>query len=325
MRMEIGNLKEGESVRGKFAIRDKEPPKEYKTKPGRYFFMYVGNKTGDIYMKYWGGADERKTLSLYNGLNIGDVIEITGDVLYDRFDKQLVIAINEDTHMLRKCNEDEYSIEDFIPKTKKNVEEMLTELNNIIQSIHNEHLNKLLHKFFDDTIFISCFKEVPAATSKHHNYLGGNLEHVLSVTKFCMLICDIYPELNRDLLLTSAILHDVGKLSEYIYTTSIERTDTGKMVGHLILGDRIINQKIEEIEDFPEDLKMKLSHTILSHHGRVEWGSPIGLKTAEACALHYADEFDAKVKEFLQSIEKASQYAVDWAYSPSLGHEIYLH
>lgn len=321
---EIENIKVGESVRGKYAVRVKNWLREYKSKPGKFFSIEIGDKSGDIGLKYWGGADGQRATELYNSIRVGDVIEITGDAIMDPFEKRLIVVLNEDTNRFRKCEPEEYDVGNYLPETKKNVDEMLTEFKRIIDSVREEHLNRLLHKFFDDRLFLNEFKTAPAATSKHHSYLGGNLEHVLNVVRLCETMCESYPELNRDLLVTSAILHDVGKLREYAYMTSIERTDEGKLVGHIVLGDRLISEKLKEIEGFPDNLKMKLSHSILTHHGKIEYGSPVWMKTPEACALHYADETDARVKEFLQVIEKGEEIKDDWLFAPGIGREVYL-
>ncbi len=318
----IKELQEGRRVHGKFAIRTKETPREYKRKEGMYFFMTVGNKTGDIPLRYWGGADPEALRKLYSTLEVGDVIEVTGDIEYDRFSEQLVISVNEGIHTLRKCTPDEYNIEDFIPTTTKNLRHLEEGVMRLVNSVRDEHLSALLDSFFGDERFLSEFKKAPAAMVHHHNYVGGLIEHTYNVARICEVLCAFYPELNRDLLITAALLHDIGKLPAYVYTTSIEQSDDGRFIGHIILGDRILREKIEKIEHFPEQLKKELCHAIAMHHAMAEEGIPSRVKTPEACALHQADKLDAYVKNFLQAVE-ASRDMGTWVYDRTLGQEIY--
>ena len=178
---------------------------------------------------------------------------------------------------------------------------------------------RLLHLFFDDPVFIDAYKHSPSAITHHHNYVGGNLEHVVGVLRLCKNISNMYPGMNWDLLLSGAILHDIGKLKEYRYVAAIDKTEAGNFIGHIVIGDRWIHEKIQALRsrgiEFPEDLEQHLTHLILSHHGKYEWGSPRLPKTIEACVLHQADLMDSQVKKYIQNIEDAKKISEDeWAY-----------
>lgn len=323
---QIMEFKEGDFIRGKFAVRTKETPRDYKNKPGKYFFLGVGDKTGDISLKFWGGPDDSKLTSLYNTLGIGDVIEVTGEVAMDRYDNVLALNMDEGLHALRRCAEDEYKPEDFLPTSERDLDDMLEEMHVVIGSVSDVDLRALLESFFSDEDFTKEFKESPAAMKHHHSYIGGLLEHTLNVVKICDMMAIHYSNLNRDLLLTGAILHDIGKIPAYSAKTSIDMTDKGKFLGHITLSSAMVEEKLKEKSDFPDVLKMKLTHLILSHHGNVEseYQSPKRMKIPEASALYHADLLDAKVKEFLQEMEKEKNLEDDWVYLRSLSSEVYM-
>lgn len=323
---QLEDFKEGDFIRGKFAVRTKETPREYKNKPGKYFFLGVGDRTGMISLKYWGGADETVLMGLYNTLDVGDVIEVTGEVAMDKYEHVLTLSLDEGAHVLRKCKEDEYEPKDFLPVSEKDLDGMMEEMHAIIGSISEENLRALLESFFSDDDFSVNFKEAPAAMKHHHSYIGGLLEHTLNVVKLCDMISNNYSNLNRDLLLTGAILHDVGKIKAYSAKTSIDMTDSGKFLGHITLGSAMVADKLKGLDSFPEVLKMKLDHLLISHHGNTESGydRPKSLKIPEAVALYYADLYDAKVKEFLQEIEREKNVEDDWVYIRGLGNEVYM-
>ncbi len=326
IKKQIQDFREGDYIRGMFALRNKETPREYKNKSGKYFFLGVGDKTGEISLKYWGGPDDKPLTSLYNTLSVGDVIEVMGEVAMDRYDNVLIISMDEGTHPLRKCGEGEFQPEDYLPQSERNIEDMMEEMHAIVGSVHEENLRGLLESFFSDEDFAKGFKESPAAMKRHHSYLGGLLEHTLNVVKHCEMLSKNYPVLNRDLLITGAILHDVGKIGAYKAVTSIDMTDSGKFLGHITMGSSMVEEKLKSMSSFPEVLKMKLNHLILSHHGNVESGYqfPKGLKIPEAAVLFYADIFDAKVKEFLQEMEKEKNLEDAWVYLRGVGNEVYM-
>jgi 3'-5' exoribonuclease len=323
----IQEFREGDFVRGKFAVRTKETPKEYRNKPGRYFFLGIGDKTGDISLKFWGRADEKPVTALYNSLSVGDVIEIMGNVEMDKFDNTLTISMDEGTHPFRKCAENEYDPKEFLPISERDIEGMMEEMHAQIGSVENEHLRGLLDAFFGDESFTSGFKKTPAAMKHHHSYIGGLLEHTLNVVKLCDTAARHYPSLNRDLLITGAVLHDIGKIDAYQAQTSIDMTDSGKFLGHISMSAAMFEERLKNMGTFPGILRMKLHHMILSHHGNVEGGfesRPKAIKIPEAAALYYADLFDVKVNDFLQEMDREKNLEDPWVYLRGVGSEVYM-
>lgn len=283
----VSELKNGDLVRSAFMIK-KSQWRDFSSKPGKYLSLELGDKTGSISARLWDAKDII--------LKEEEVVFIEGRV--EAYNNTLQIIINS----LRK--EDNYSKEDYLPRGKGDTESLLAQVEHVIQAIKNPFLQKLLHSFFDDPSFVTCFKEAPAARSIHHAYLGGLLEHTFEVVSICQRVAQLYPQIDADLLLSGAILHDLGKLQELKYSLAMDYSDDGRLLGHIVMGDQMVCQKIAEIDSFPDQLGLKLRHMILSHHGEYEWGSPKRPKTIEACVLHYADLLDGRVNEFLQIIEK---------------------
>jgi len=180
----------------------------------------------------------------------------------------------------------------------------IDELRSEIGRIKNPHLKDLLNAFSDDPEFMALFKKAPAAKGVHHVYIGGLLEHTLELVTLCRDIIRHYPDADADLLVTGAILHDAGKVYELGYKKSIDYTDEGRLIGHILLGFKLVEEKIRKLNGFPKDLAMLLEHIIISHQGRYEWGSPKRPKTLEALILHYLDEMNAKIKSFKETFEK---------------------
>jgi 3'-5' exoribonuclease len=236
------------------------------------------------------------------------------------YEERPQISVNETSGGLRRCSPSEYDIREFIPALEETrIKELFAVIKKEIDAIENPFLKELLVLFFNDSGFVKNFMESPSAMTHHHNYVGGNLEHTVGVVRLCHNICGMYPGINKDLVITGAILHDVGKLQEYKFTAAIDKTDEGNFIGHIVIGDRWIREQVVKIrekgKDFPKELVMHLSHLILSHHGKYEWGSPRLPKTIEACVLHQADLMDSQVKNYMQYIETGKQASDDdWAF-----------
>ncbi|MBS3817837.1 MAG: HD domain-containing protein [Candidatus Thermoplasmatota archaeon] len=294
----VEDLIEGDEVRDRFAVKEKTPPKEY-TK-GWYFRLMVGDKTGKIPLVYWGGSEERFVRRIYESLKVGDVVEVKGVV--STYKGELQISINEEElHGIDRIKSGDYEVEEYIPSTERDVDEMFTELLQLARTIDNDDLYELVSSFLKDEDFVERFKRAPYSKKYNHNYLGGLLEHTLIETKLADEIAEIYNEVDRDLLLASAIIHDFGKVREYNTSTSIELTNEAQLVGHTVICERMIKEKTDEISGFPEDLKLELSHIVLSHHGDYEWGSPRSPRTEEAVALHHIDLLAVRLSGFLQA------------------------
>ena len=215
---------------------------------------------------------------------------------------------------VRKASEGEYAPSDYFPMTTKDIGEMYQELKKLIQSMQNPYLQKLCRAFFvDDPAFAKAFCRHSAAKSVHHGFIGGLLEHTLSVTQLCDLCAAHYPYLNRDLLLTGAMLHDIGKTRELSAFPTNDYTDAGQLLGHIIIGAQMAEDRIRDIEGFPEKLHTEVIHLILSHHGELEFGSPKKPALMEALTLSFADNMDAKLETMYEALStKAPQNQDGW-------------
>lgn len=271
------------------------------TKNGKsYDNVIIQDKTGTLDAKIWD--PNNAGIADFDAM---DYIEVYGEVT--SFNGALQVNVKR----VRKCAEGEYDEREYMPVSKKNIDEMFAELLKIIDSIENTYLNTLLKKFFvEDEAFAARFKKASAAKSVHHGFIGGLLEHTLSVTKLCDYYCTAYPVLKRDLLLTAAICHDMGKVREISAFPANDYTDEGQFLGHIVMGSEMIGEKIKEIAGFPPMLAMELKHCILSHHGEYEFGSPKKPAIIEAVALTYADNTDAKMETFTELL--ASTQEAGW-------------
>ena len=321
------DLKNGDFVEGQLAVRSKDGPgeglREYSNKKGKFFVMTLGNSLGDITLKYWGGGNSDNASQLYSAISVGDAVNIKGKVIDDSYSKSLVISVNEETkygnpeELLEKAGEGDYRAEEFLPSlSKEEIGKCSKKLDGFVKAVKNPHLKALLDGFFCEGEFRKIFEMAPAAKKHHHNYVGGLLEHSVNVAGLCTTICDYYA-LDRDLLIAGALLHDIGKTEEYDVKTSIDISEKGRFVGHLMLSTEIVLEKISSIPDFPENLKNKIIHMILSHHGELEYGSPKEPAFPEAMALFHADYMDAFVKNTLQELEGIEE-SEEWMYSRSM-------
>lgn len=313
----VKDLRVGDNVDSIFAVKYKKPPKEYTS--GFWSEFRVSDKSGEITAKYWGDRDEERVKEIYEGFHTNDVIHMTGRV--SEFRDKLEIALDT-TSIIRRCAPSEYDMGDFVPKTSKDIDQMMRELLEIADFVKNSHLRSLLRSFFDDEEFVEKFKNCPGSMHRHQNYVGGLLEHTLNVVKLCNTMYILHPSLDRDLLLTGAMLHDIGKVGEYVVTTSIDVSEEGMLRGHLIIGEQMVLGRIGRLASFPETLRMKLAHIILSHHGYNEYGSPKKPQFPEALAIYYADECDAKV-DYCLRLKKDAETEDPWIYTKDFEH-IYL-
>jgi 3'-5' exoribonuclease len=320
----VENLREGDAINDFFAIKIKKPLRAYKR--GTFFEFIATDKTGSIPVKYWGSDNKDRVKRLQESFTQGDVVQLRGGAV-ESYDEHLQISINENTGGIRRCATNEYDITDFLPSLDPTrIKELQTTLETEIKNITNPSLRALLTKCFANSEFTHAYTHSPSAMAHHHNYVGGNLEHSIGVLRLCKNIVEMYPSLNHDLLVTGAILHDVGKLQEYSYHASIEKTDDGNFIGHIVLGIEWTRQRIQELRqagtEFPEVIERHLLHLIASHHGRLEWGSPIVPNLVEACVLHNADLMDSQVKNYIQLIDEARKGTDEsWAFifDPDIG------
>lgn len=294
----IKDLEIGKKVEDLFSVKYKQPLKQYKN--GFMFSLVLSDKTGEIDATYWGGDERDIVQKLYNEFKEGDVIYISCSV--GEYKNKLIISIN-DRDIIKKF--ERYNVEDFVPKTKNDIEKMVGRINEAIFSLNDSNLKTLLESFFTNSEFIHKFKNAPAAMYIHHAYLGGLLEHTVNVVELCETICRLYPQLDRNLTITGAILHDIGKIKEFDVTTNIKVSEEGLLLGHTVIGTNMVLERLNEINDYPKNLKDKLLHILLSHHGKVEYGSPIEPLFAEAWAVYSADEYDSRLSRSIKVKEDA--------------------
>ena len=256
-----------------------------------YYSLKLQDKTGVIDGKIW---ELSNAIEHFESL---DFIKITGQVI--SFNNSLQLNIRQ----VRRAQEGTYDVADYMPVSPFKIDDMYSELLGIIDSVKNQHLKALLDSFFrNDTDFIKAFKKNSAAKSMHHAFMGGLLQHTLSVAKLSDNMATLYPIINRDLLVTAAIFHDIGKVKEISAFPENDYTDEGNLLGHIVIGAMMIKERASEIEGMPDELTTKLVHCILAHHGKLEFGSPEKPKIIEAVALSFADDADAKLEAFSEAI-----------------------
>lgn len=295
----IGTLREGERISEIYLVKQKNVAMTKAGKP--YDNVTLQDKTGTLDAKIWdpgsAGIEEFGAM---------DYVEIVGDIT--SFQGNLQCSIKR----VRRVGEGEYDPADYLPVSEKNIDEMYQELMEYIKSIQNPYLSRLLNVFFGDEDFARRFKFHSAAKSVHHGFVGGLLEHTLSVTKNCDYFSGNYPFLNRDLLLTAAMFHDVGKLKELSVFPENDYTDAGQLLGHIVIGVEWIGSEINRIEGFPEVLANELKHCILAHHGELEFGSPKKPALMEALALSFADNLDAKMETVKEALAAVPAGNLEW-------------
>lgn len=291
----IKDYKEGDRVYDIYLCKHKTSAV---TKNGKaYDSVILQDKTGTVDAKVWdpnsAGIEDFDTL---------DYIEVYGDVT--SFQGALQVNVKR----IRKCREGEYDPADYLPVSPFPIDGMMQELLSLINSVQNAYLKKLLQMFFvEDEKFVKRFRQSSAAKTVHHGFVGGLLQHTLSVTKLCDYYCTQYPVLNRDLLLTAAICHDIGKTKELSLFPENDYTDDGQFLGHIVIGSEMVSEKIRQIQGFPPVLANELKHCILSHHGELEFGSPKKPAIVEAVALTFADNTDAKMETFTELLENSKE------------------
>ena len=296
----IEDLREDMTINEIYFCRKKQ---ELQTKAGKpYYSVTLQDKTGNLDGKVWntmsGGIDEFSSL---------DYVNVSGRIT--SFQGNLQLNIDR----VRKCEEGEYDEADYMPCTKKNMDEMYGELTQLIGTIKEPHLKQLLEQFFvQDGTFQKNFRQHSAAKSVHHGFIGGLLEHTLGVTKLCDFFANTYPLINRDLLLTAAMFHDMGKLIELSGFPENDYTDAGQLLGHIYIGAHIVENACDGIEGFTSQLKRELIHCILAHHGELEYGSPKKPALVEAFALNFADNVDAKFERLLELMAGGDPENLDW-------------
>lgn len=286
----IDTLREGMRISEVYLCKSKQIAQ---TKSGKeYGNLVLQDKTGTIDSKIWDLNSPG-----IGSFEIMDYVRVDADVTVYQGFKQLNVK------RIRKVDEGEYVEADYLPVSLKDIEKMYQELMQYARSVKNPHLNRLVSEvFIEDEQFAKAFKFHSAAKSVHHAFVGGLLEHTLGVVKMCDYFAGYYRELNRDLLLTAAMFHDVGKIRELSKFPENDYTDDGQLVGHIIIGTELLTEKIRQIPGFPPRLALELKHCILAHHGELEYGSPKKPSILEALALNFADNTDAKLETMIEAL-----------------------
>ena len=289
----IKDIKENDHVKGLYLAKVKRMSLTKRNDP--FLSITLSDRSGELEARVWDNAE-----ALGSSFNEGEIIEVEGSASSYRNRVQLTLS------GLKAC---EYEVDPslFLESTPFDTDEMMKSLKQILKKVEEPYLKTLLDKFLADRQFLAKFKDSPAAKNFHHGYVGGLLEHTLSICRLAVSIAEYYPRLDRDMLITGAFLHDIGKIREFKYHTSIDYTDEGRLLGHLVLGVGMVEEKISGIKDFPSETELRLKHLILSHHGEYNFGSPKRPKFLEAFALHSIDDLDAKINGIGRIMERDSK------------------
>ena len=279
----ISDIKAGDWVDDIFVLSEKILSQ--KRDGDNFLNVTLSDKTGTLKGVVWDNVDQ-----IAAGITSGDFAYVNGSVSDYKGALQVVIK------KMDPYSPDRIDASDFLPQTSRDIERMFKRLLKRVDSITTDYLKALIDAFFNDKEFVNKFKTAPAAKKMHHAYIGGLLEHTLSMSSLADKIAGHYSGVNRDLLLSGAILHDIGKIEEFEYQSKIDYSDKGRLLNHIVIGIKMVDDKLSEIKNFPEDQMLLLKHMIVSHHGTREFGSPEPPKTIEAILLNYIDEIDSKVK-----------------------------
>lgn len=296
----VAAIRERDWVDTPFLVRDKIMAMAKNGKP--YMTLKLIDRSGEVEARVWDRVDE-----FGDQFGKDDFIRVQGKASVYLGKMQLVVQ------ELSRLPEDQVDLADFLPVAPRSSAEMELELRAKVGSMQSEgYLRRLLEAFLADEHFLHHYRMAPAAKSMHHAYLSGLLEHSLAVADLADDICLRYPTLNRDLLLTGALLHDVGKVAELCYARSFDYTDAGKLLGHIVMGVEMVDAKARDIPGFPAEVLVMVKHLLLSHHGQYEYGSPKRPKTLEALVLNFIDDMDAKINGVRTHIEREPDNPSTW-------------
>jgi 3'-5' exoribonuclease len=290
----VGSLSPNETVTAQFLVLSKDIRQKKTGDP--YLSMHLADRTGEIEAKMWDNVGE-----VMDTFERDDFVKVKGLVQVYQNRSQFTV------HRLRRLEDREVDLADYFPCSDRDPEEMFAELRGIIAGLANPHLRALLELVFSDTRIVSLYKMAPAAKNIHHAFRSGLIEHVLSLCTLSRLVGPHYQQIDVDLLIAGAILHDIGKVQELSYVRSVGYSSDGQLLGHIILGLRLLNAKFEQLPDFPPKLRTLLEHMIVSHHGELEFGSPKVPLFAEALLLHHLDNLDSKMDAVRNALKRDPQ------------------
>ena len=295
----INQIKERDRVESIFLVRDKITAMAKNGKP--YMTLKLMDRTGEVEGRIWDQVDRFSIMFAKD-----DFIQVNAKASVYMGKMQLIVQD------LTKVDEGLVELGDFLPVSKRSAEEMREELDRVLASLVDPHIEALLRSFFDDPEFFALYSKAPAAKAMHHVFLGGLLEHSLAVVALATDVAARYSQVNRDLLICGALLHDVGKVKELSYVRSFDYTDEGKLLGHIVIGVQMIEDRIRTLSDFPHELSMLIKHLLLSHHGQYDYGSPKRPKFLEAVILNFIDDLDSKINGVQTHIDKEPDREENW-------------
>ncbi|GAC1437253.1 MAG: HD domain-containing protein [Terriglobales bacterium] len=277
-----------------------------------YLALTLGDRCGQVDAKMWDNVEDA-----LDAFEQDDFLKVKG--LLNKYKNRFQITI----HKLRRLSDSEVDYSDYLPKTTKDIGELWQTLTGFVSTFQNPHLKALVQSFMADPEIAEAYRNAPAAKTLHHAYIGGLLDHVVSLFRSCDLLSRNYPQINRDLLLTGAFLHDIGKIHELTYNRSFSYTTRGQLLGHMVIELEMLQAKIAQQPGFPAELKILLEHLIISHHGHYEFGSPKLPMFPEALMLHYLDDLDSKMESMRANFEREAASETSWTgYNPSLGRSL---
>src|SRR6202171_1665204 len=277
-----------------------------------YLALTLGDRSGHLEAKMWDNVEE-----VLDAFHQDDFLKIKG--LVNKYKNRFQLTV----HKLRKLGESEIEFADYLPKTTKNIDELWQTLSDFVASIRSPHLRSVIQAFMADPEIAAAYRNAPAAKTLHHAYIGGLLDHVVSLFRSCDLMCTNYPQINRDLLLTGAFLHDIGKIHELTYNRSFSYTTRGPLLAPMIIELEMLQAKLALLPGFPEELKTMIEHLIISHHGQYDFGSPKLPMFPEALMLHYLDDLDSKMEAMRAHFEREAASEGPWTgYNSSLSRPL---
>jgi len=277
-----------------------------------YLALVLGDRSGQLEAKMWDNVEDA-----LDAFQQDDFLKVKG--LINKYRNRFQLTI----HKLRRLQEAEVDFADYLPKTTKDIGELWRTLAEFVATLQNPHLKALLEAFMADPEIAEAYRTAPAAKTLHHAYIGGLLDHVVSLFRSCDLMCRNYPQVNRDLLLTGAFLHDIGKIHELTYNRSFSYSTRGQLLGHMIIELEMLQAKLMQVPEFPDELKTLVEHLIISHHGEYEFGSPKLPMFPEALMLHYLDDLDSKMESMRVHFEREAEAEGAWTgYNSSLGRPL---
>jgi 3'-5' exoribonuclease len=301
---------ENKIITSSFVVASKQVKAKKNGEP--FLALVLADRTGQIEAKMWDNVDE-----FIDAFEQDDFLKVKG--LVNKYKNRFQLTI----HKLRRMEEAEIDFTDYLPKTTKDIGELWRELAETVGTFQNPHLKALVESFMADAEIAERYRNAPAAKTLHHAYIGGLLDHVVSLFRSCDLMCRNYPQVNRDLLLTGAFLHDIGKTQELAYNRAFSYTTRGQLLGHMIIELEMLQAKLAKLPDFPAELKILLEHLIISHHGQYEFGSPKLPMFPEALMLHYLDDLDSKMEAMRAHFEREAGLEGPWtSYNASLGRPL---